>query len=261
MASAQAAQRTFAGIAALLCAATAALTVTWCESMSAMHEMRMPGGWSMTMMWMRMPGQTWTGMALAFMGMWLVMMVAMMLPSLTPVLSRYRRAVAGTSATRSGLATALVGAAYFGVWTWFGAIAYVAGVIVASLAMEQPTLARAVPLATGASVLLAGALQFTRWKAQRLACCRGAFECCAVLPSDANTALCHGLRLGIDCVHCCFGFTLTLLALGVMDLRAMAAVTLAISLERLAPAGVRVAQFTGLILVSAGVFLIVRAIA
>ena len=41
----------------------------------------------------------------------------------------------------------------------------------------------------------------------------------------------------------------------------MAAVTLAISLERLAPAGVRVAQFTGLILVSAGVFLIVRAIA
>jgi predicted metal-binding membrane protein len=79
------------------------------------------------------------------------------------------------------------------------------------------------------------------------------------LPSDTRTALRHGLRLGIDCVHCCFGLTLTLLALGVMDLRAMAAVTLAISVERLAPGGLRAARFTGFVLVAAGMFLVMRA--
>jgi predicted metal-binding membrane protein len=125
--------------------------------------------------------------------------------------------------------------------------------------MQLPTLARAVPLVIGATVLFAGVQQFTTWKAQRLACCRTAFACCDTLPSDANAALRHGLRLGIDCVHCCFGLTLTLLALGLMDLRAMAAVTLAISIERLAPGGLRAARFTGLVLVAAGMFLVARA--
>ena len=46
----------------------------------------MPGGWSMSMAWMRMPGQTWPGAAASFLAMWAVMMVAMMLPSLVPML-------------------------------------------------------------------------------------------------------------------------------------------------------------------------------
>jgi len=40
----------------------------------------MPGGWTMAMAWTRMPGQTWPGAAASFLGMWVVMMVAMMLP-------------------------------------------------------------------------------------------------------------------------------------------------------------------------------------
>ena len=60
--------------------------------MSAMGEMPMPGGWTMSMAWMRMPGQTWPGAAASFLGMWVVMMVAMMLPSLVPMLWRYRQA-------------------------------------------------------------------------------------------------------------------------------------------------------------------------
>ena len=44
-------------------------------------EMEMPGGWTMSMMWMRMPGQTWFASALSFLFMWLAMMVALMLPS------------------------------------------------------------------------------------------------------------------------------------------------------------------------------------
>src|ERR687898_1880971 len=92
-------QRGFVGVVALLFTASAALTIVWCASMSAMGGMRMPGGWTMSMAWMRMPGQTWPGAAASFLVMWVVMMVAMMLPSLTPMLWRYRRAVGRTGKT------------------------------------------------------------------------------------------------------------------------------------------------------------------
>ena len=91
--------------------ASAALTIAWCASMSAMGGMPMPGGWTMSMAWMRMPGQTWPGAAASFLGMWVVMMVAMMLPSLVPMLRRYRQAVSRTGATASTRLTALVGVA------------------------------------------------------------------------------------------------------------------------------------------------------
>ena len=73
--------RVFFGVLALLFAASAALTIFWCASMSAMGEMAMPGDWTMSMVWMRMPGQTWPGAAASFLGMWIVMMAAMMLPA------------------------------------------------------------------------------------------------------------------------------------------------------------------------------------
>src|SRR5262245_32237048 len=98
MASDRASRQAFWGVSALLCAASAALTVHWCASMSG--GMPMPGGWTMSMAWMRMPGQTWPGAAASFLGMWIVMMVAMMLLSLVPMLGRYRQAVGKTGATR-----------------------------------------------------------------------------------------------------------------------------------------------------------------
>jgi predicted metal-binding membrane protein len=85
--------------------------------MSAIGEMPMPGGWTMSMAWMRMPGQTWPGAAASFLGMWVVMMVAMMLPSLLPMLWRYRQAVGRTGETHLGRLTALVGVGYLFVWT------------------------------------------------------------------------------------------------------------------------------------------------
>src|SRR5258708_33684111 len=109
----------FFGTSALFFAASVALTTAWCSSMSAMGEMPMPGGWTMSMAWMRMPGQTWLGTAASFVGMWVVMMAAMMLPSLVPMLRRYRQAV-GTGETRLGGLTALVGMGYLFVWTVFG---------------------------------------------------------------------------------------------------------------------------------------------
>jgi len=97
--------------------------------------------------------------------MWVVMMVAMMLPSLAPMLWRYRQAVGRTGETRLGRLTALVGVGYFFVWTVFGMAAFPLGVALAAVEMQLPALARAVPIAVGVVVLSAGALQFTAWKA------------------------------------------------------------------------------------------------
>jgi predicted metal-binding membrane protein len=252
-------ERLFLGASGLLFATSALLTIAWCESMSAMGEMPMPGGWAMSMAWMRMPGQTWLGAATSFLGMWVVMMMAMMLPSLVPMLRRYREAVGG--AREAGLArlTAVVGLGYFSVWTVLGMAAFPVGVVLAAVEMRHPAVARAVPIAAGGVVLIAGALQFTAWKARHLACCRVAPGRGRTLAADAGTAWRHGLRLGLHCSYCCGGLMAILLVIGVMDLRAMGVVAAAIALERLAPAGERVAQGIGACVVAAGVFLIARA--
>jgi len=111
-------------------------------------------------------------------------------------------------------------------------------------------------------------LQFTAWKARHLACCRGtpghgltlqAVQVLKALKADAGTAWRHGLRLGLHCSTCCAGLTAVLLVMGVMDLRVMVAVTAAITIERLAPAGERVARGIGVVVLVAGLVLIVRA--
>jgi predicted metal-binding membrane protein len=253
--------RAFFGVLVLLFVASAALTIFLCVSMSAMGGMTMPGGWTMSMMWMRMPGQTWPGAAASFLGMWVVMMVAMMLPSLTPMLWRYRKAVGRAGETRLGGLTALVGLGYFAVWTMVGAVVYSVGMALAELTMRQPALSRVVPIATGVVVLFVGALQFSAWKSHHLACCRAepGHGHGRALGADAVTALRHGLRIGLQCTWCCAGPMAILLVIGMMDLFAMAIVTAAITAERLAPAGQRVARATGAVAVVAGVWLVARA--
>ncbi len=103
-------------------ALSAVITLYLCHSMSG--GMPMPGHWNMSMMWMKMPGQKWIIAALAFLGMWLFMMVAMMLPSSLPLLLVYRRASAFRGEKRLGLLTFMLGTGYFFVWVLFGAVAY-----------------------------------------------------------------------------------------------------------------------------------------
>ena len=161
------------------------------------------------------------------------------------------------SRTRLGRLIALVSVGYFFVWTLFGIAVFPMGAALAAIAMQQPALARAEPIAIGVIVLLAGALQFTAWKARHLACCRETPGRGVTLPADARTAVRHGLRLGLHC-SCCAGLTTILLVIGVMDLRAMAVVTAAITAERLAP-GARAARVIGAVGVAAGLVLIARA--
>src|ERR1700733_2888407 len=157
--AARASRQAFFGVCALLFAASAALTILWCGSMSAMGGMAMPGGWTLSMAWMRMPGQTWAGAAASFLGMWVVMMVAMMLPSLVPMLWRYRQAVGRAGDARLGWLIAFVGGGYFFVWAACGVAVFALGVGLAGIEMQLPALARAVPIAVGMVVLIAGALQ------------------------------------------------------------------------------------------------------
>jgi predicted metal-binding membrane protein len=249
MASDRLSQRAFLGVSALLFAVSAAVTIVWCISMSAMGGMPMPGGWTMSMTWMRMPGQTWPSAAASFLGMWIVMMVPMMLASLVPMLRRYREAVSRTGETRLGRLTAIVGAGYFFVWTVFGMAVFPVGVTLAEVEMQQPALAHAVPLAVGVVVLIAGALQFSAWKAHHLARCLETPGRGRTLPADASTAWWYGLRLGLQCSYCCAGLMAILLVIGVMDLRAMTVVAAAITIERLAPAGERAARAIGAVVV------------
>jgi len=192
--------------------------------------------------------------------MWIVMMVAMMLPSLAPMLWRYREAVGGQGAARVGPLTALVGLGYFFAWTVFGMAAFPLGVALAAVEMRQPEIARAVPMAAGVVVLVAGALQFSAWKARCLACCREARGRGLALRAGALTAWRHGLRLGLDCIRCCAGLMAILLVVGVMDLLAMAVVAAAITVERLSPAAERAARGIGAVAVAAGLLLIARAV-
>ena len=252
-------QYAFFGVSALALAASAAGTIVWCASMSAMGEMSMPGGWTMSMVWMRMPGQTWLGAASSFLGMWVVMMVAMMLPSLAPTLWRYRQAVDRAGYPKLNRLTALVGAGYFSVWAVCGVAAFPLGVALATAEMRLPALARAVPIAVGVVVLTAGSLQLTAWKARRLACCRTASGCAHSMPADIGTAWRYGLRLGLHCCYCCAGLTAVLLVIGIMDLRMMAVVTTATTVERLAAAAERLARAIGVVTVATGLVLLAQA--
>jgi predicted metal-binding membrane protein len=238
-------ERGFLAVSALIFIASAAATVAWCDSMSTMGEMPMA--------WMPMCGQTWWSFAASFTGMWTLMMVAMMLPSLLPMLRRYRVALHVAGKPNVDAHTALAGTAYFAVWGLIGAMVFALGAAVAQLEMTWPVLARTLPAASGAVVLAAGALQFSAWKARQLAGCRAA-------PALGSTAWRYGLRLGMRCATSCAALTAILLVIGVMDLRAMTAVSAAITLERLVPAGDRVARSIGAVAIVAGLFQLASAV-
>lgn len=216
-----------------------------------MSDMPMSGGGAMSMMWTPMPGESWLALAGSFVGMWLGMTAAMMLPSFLPVLWRYRAAVGGRLA-------ALVALGYTAVWLALGAAVFSLGVALAAMELRLHVFA---PIATGLLVLLGSLVQLSQWKARSLARCRATAGGARRCPTDGAHAWRDGVRLGLHCARSCSGLMIIQLAVGLMDYRAMAVVTAAITAERLAPAGVRVARITGGLAVAAGLVLLVRAVA
>jgi predicted metal-binding membrane protein len=90
-------------VAALVAAVCRAISVYSARTMSA--TMTMPGGWEMSMAWMRMPGQYRLGAAAMFLTMWQLLMVAMMRPSTMPVAVLYRRFATRRRRPRQEVAT------------------------------------------------------------------------------------------------------------------------------------------------------------
>jgi len=110
-------------------------------------------------------------------------------------------------------------------------------------------------------VLMAGGFQFSTVKARYLACCRAMPGRDPSGSDGVRTALERGVRLGLHCCGCCAGYTAALLAVGVMDLRAMTLASAAIAAERFAQDGERVARIAGGLVAATGIALTLRAVA
>ena len=173
-------------------------------------------------MQMEMPGQTWTAAGATFLGMWTVMTAAMMLPSLVPMLVRYRRAVVGASGGRAGILTLIVAVGYFAVWIAIGVGAFPLSMVVG----------RIHPLGTGVIVAGAIAYQWTRRKERDLECCRQLLVHGRPLGVDARTAWHQGVRYGLHCARCCANLMAIPFVLGTMSVGVMMLVGAVIALER-----------------------------
>ncbi|MBW8770114.1 MAG: DUF2182 domain-containing protein, partial [Gemmatimonadetes bacterium] len=158
-----------------------------------------------------------------------------------------------------GVRTALVGAGYFAVWAATGALVFPLGGAVVYAAVHLPALARIAPIVAGVAALLAGLLQHSAWKARQLAVCRESAPHEQAPATRVRTAWRDGVRLGLHCVGSCGGLTAAGLLVGAMDLRVMAAVTAAITVERLAPSDARIVRVIGDVVVVAGLVLLARA--
>jgi predicted metal-binding membrane protein len=147
-----------------------------------------------------------------------------------------------------------LGCGYFFVWTLFGVVAYLIGVLVTRGAMHSPVFSRAVPFAGGLALCIAGMYQLTPWKSACLRHCRDPLSLVAHhLQRRRFGALRLGIHHGAFCAACCWGLMLIQLVLGVMNLTVMVAVAVVIALEKLLPRGEWLARATGLAAIAAGI--------
>lgn len=249
----------FFGTAALLFAAATIVTILSSTTMESMGAMPMAGGWLVSGIWLPLCGQSWFETTACFLGMWLVMMIAMMLPSLTPVLWRYRKASFAAGANWPGGLAMLAGANYFGVWTGFGLLTFLLGASLAQAALQFPSLGRLGPIAGALAILIAGLAQASHWKARLLADCHAAPRA-SETPPGGMAAAGAGAILGLRCCLSCLGPMAALTAGGLMDLRLMAGATIAITAERVLPAETRIADAIGALMAAAGLLLFVQAL-
>jgi Predicted metal-binding integral membrane protein len=231
----------FVAICAVAFAAGISATAYSCHSMCC--ELKMPGDWTMSMMWGRMRGQTWFGSAMSFLLMWLAMMVAMMMPSALPMFLKTKRSWASLCSMASG---------YFAIWLIAGVGVYLVGIVFAAMAMRLEWFSRAVPWLLGATLIASGAIQFTRWKMTHLLRCRSPFGCAISCP-QYETGFRLGCQQGVACCVCCAAPMTVQLVLGIMNPVVMIGVAMVIAAEKLLPRPALVARFVGASTIVAGV--------
>lgn len=187
-----------------------------------------------------------------FTGMWLVMMVAMMLPSTYPILLLHRTVYAKRSPQSQG-GTFLFAASYFLVWTATGVIFYGLYILIGKFREVMPGSEQTILRAAGIAILLSGLYQWSPLKRSCLKHCQSPFHFIVEHWHDGPVgALRMGAAHGIYCFGCCWGLMTTLFVMGVMHLGWMAAIGALILVEKLIPNGKRIPQIIGAVFVIAG---------
>jgi predicted metal-binding membrane protein len=192
--------------------------------------------WGVTVMLARTMGNEPGTMGLAllpFLGLWVVMMAAMMLPSVAPV------ALAG----------------YLLAWAVAGIVAFAALAGSGRLLTASPTAAKWLGVAIFTA---AGVYQLTAWKDWCLRRCRSPIGALMYYLGFKGRSrdLRVGLHHGATCAGCCWGLMIVLVAVGVMNVAVMAALAVVIFAEKLWRHGKRFGQAVGVLLVAIGVLAI-----
>lgn len=178
-------------------------------------------------------------------GLWLVMMVAMMTPSVAPTLLMYA-SILRSQAQRPFFAVAVFLLGYLSIWSLFAGAA-------ALLQFEMQSLFADAAVLTGVMLAAAGIFQLTPLKNACLAKCRspqGFFI--TSWREGATGAYVMGGRHGVYCLGCCWLLMGILLAAGAMNLLVMAVLAVYVLAEKIAPAGKWLSRVAGLLLVGAG---------
>jgi predicted metal-binding membrane protein len=190
--------------------------------------------------------------------MWAVMMTGMMLPSASPFVLLY-----GVAARRSAQATAArqiyaLAAGYLVVWTAFSLGATALQRLLARWLFVSPMMEVTSARAGATLLFIAGAYQLTPLKQ---ACLRQCQSPLGFLISRWRAGTGGAFRLGLEhgayCVGCCWALMLLLFAGGVMNLAVIAALTVFVAFEKLAPLGASGARASGVLLLAAGVWVLV----
>jgi predicted metal-binding membrane protein len=177
-----------------------------------------------------------------YLGVWVTMTAAMMLPSAAPAAQHVARLA-------SRVPTLLFTAGYLAVWTVYGLLAY--GVFRLLTSFDTGWLAwdRGGPYAAGGLIVAAGLYELTPSKRVGLRRCRTA--------PRGGTAFRSGLAHGLDCVSCSGALMAVLFVLGVMSLLWMALVAVAIFVEKVLPRGARLAPVFAVAVVVLGIWVAV----
>lgn len=181
--------------------------------------------------------------ASGFIGAWVVMMAAMMLPSAAPLALLYRAAGADGRAAN----TVPLVAGYLLAWAGFGALVYAAQQALGAVALSSPTLGDARPYAVAGILAIAGVYQFTPLKQACLRQCRSPLDFLMHRwrGAGAFAAFRLGVEHGVYCVGCCWGLMAVLVIAGAMSLLWVVLIALIVFMEKLMPFGERGAQLTG----------------
>jgi predicted metal-binding membrane protein len=187
-----------------------------------------------------------------FTGMWLVMMVAMMLPSTYPTLLLHRTIFRKRTPTLHG-GTLLFALGYFLVWTATGTLFYAAYLGIGQVRNTWPGSEPAVIRAAGVALIVSGLYQWTGLKRACLKHCQSPLHFISDHWYDGRSgSLRMGATHGFYCFGCCWGLMMILFVMGLMHLGWMAAVGALILLEKIVAHGKWISHAIGAVFVLTG---------